>query len=133
MLLHLLPQTSPWDGIRDLQTGTTSWSLFEFLTVNNAEPSYVQKIYLCSLISAGTLLNCCLSIVLFRSGFECGKVSAQSLQLSQTYILQGRRWKIFIGSEIQFERTFPRPRAFKLGQDPSHVWLRTLKLDRPIK
>lgn len=59
--------------------------------------------------------------------------SAQSLQLSQTYILQGRRWKIFIGSEIQFERTFPRPRAFKLGQDPSHVWLRTLKLDRPIK
>lgn len=59
--------------------------------------------------------------------------SAQSLQLSQTSILQGRRWKIFIDSEIQFERTFPRPRAFKLGQDPSHVWLRTLKLDRPIK
>lgn len=43
MLLHLLPQTSPWDGIWDLQTGTTSWSLFEFLAVDNAEPRYVQK------------------------------------------------------------------------------------------
>lgn len=60
--------------------------------------------------------------------------SAQAHQLwSQTYILQGRRWKIFIGSEIQFQRTFLRPRAFKLGQSPSHVWLRTLKLDWPIK
>lgn len=67
---------------------------------------------------------------------RCGLLScsAQAHQLwSQTYILQGTRWKIFIGSEIQFERTFLRPRAFKLGQNPSHVWLRTLKLDRPIK
>lgn len=65
---------------------------------------------------------------------QCGFLScpAQAHQLwSQTHILQGRRWKIFMGSEIQFERTFWRPRAFKLGQNPSPVCHGTLKLDWP--
>lgn len=53
---------------------------------------------------------------------------AQAHQLwSQTYILQGRRWKIFIGSEIQFKRTFLRPHAFKLGQNPSQCLAQDLE------
>lgn len=36
-----------------------------------------------------------------------------------------------MGSEIQLEETFQRPRAFKLGQNSPHAWRGTFKLDWP--
>lgn len=101
-------------------------------------------IYSCLTLSCVRFLGFCGGLFIFhyKLNFVCWKATgdergflscpAQAHQLSsQTYILQGRRWKIFMRSEMQLERTFQRPRASKLGQNPSHVWRGTLKLDWP--
>lgn len=99
-------------ALPDFPTGTIAWSLFGLLAVNCAEPCWIWKISLLTLIFTRTLLNCCMLFSCFpevwvgfffikkkkicKLSFVCWQTSgdkqrgllscsAQARQLCQTY------------------------------------------------